>query len=97
MTARTLLSRERESRAPVTAPVRVASCFRLSQGLAHAREHMLREYVRVHRIDAVAPERKCAFPHEAGNNVLLGLLSAPRAGLCVPSGVGCVRVAPTRS
>ena len=41
---------------------------------------MMREYVRIYKVTAVAPDRKCPFPHEAGNNVLLGLLNAPQGG-----------------
>ena len=41
---------------------------------------MMREYVRIYKVTAVAPNRKCPFPHEAGNNVLLGLLNAPQGG-----------------
>ena len=38
---------------------------------------MLREYIRIHHIDAVAPNRKCPFPHTHVNNVLLKLLRTP--------------------
>jgi hypothetical protein len=41
----------------------------------HVLKGMLREYVRIHKVDAVCPDRKCAFPHEVGNNVLLRLLN----------------------
>jgi hypothetical protein len=51
--------------------------FAPSQMAAQVLKGMLREYVRIHKLDGVAPERKCAFPHEVGHNVLLGLLRTP--------------------
>jgi hypothetical protein len=48
--------------------------FASSDLAKHVLKGMLREYVRIHRVDAVAPNRKCPFSHEVGNNVLLQLL-----------------------